>query len=357
MTSAPEARRIDYLDGLRGLAILGVMLWHYTDEVYAALLPYGAAYASIPIIDRGWVGVNLFFLISGFVILLSLERYPGYGAFLKRRWLRLFPAMLIASLIVFGASQINADHMPHGRASIQDLMPGLTFISVGFYAEFLPFPVRELDGVYWTLYVEAGFYVVFGALFYALGWQRALTALAGLWVFVLAGADIAAEIGHAGLQTGFRYLQWIGAEYFGWFVSGALFYKARQMTSLLLFLAAIVTGLVSAMTSDLWQPDDLVSQLHLCGCVILFALALKSPQLQTALRIKPMIFMGFISYPLYLLHNEFGIGLISAVGAVLPSNLSWAPAVFVAGVTITLSYIVAKLAEPALRKVLQGRIQ
>lgn len=347
----PEHRdqRIDYLDGLRGLAVIGVLIWHYTDEVYSSLLPYGSEFASIPMIDRGWVGVNLFFLISGFVILLTLERCTRYRDFIKRRWLRLFPAMLIASLIVFTASQFNAAHMPHGQANLIDVLPGLTFISVGFYNELLPIPVSELDGVYWTLYVEAGFYVVYGALFFAMGWRRALAYFTALWIFTLVGSDLAALTDWPIIQKPFLYLQWVGAEYFGWFVSGALFYKANLLDSDRLFALAIAAGIVSALTSGLWQPDDLVSQLYLVGCVGLFAMAQRLNGLQRLLAVKPLLFLGFVSYPLYLLHNEFGIGLISAWGETLGSQVSWTITMLVTGLVILLAYIVTKWIEPEIK--------
>lgn len=352
----PHGRdRIDYLDGLRGVAILSVMLWHYSDEVYASFLPYGTLFAGLPGLDRGWVGVNLFFLLSGFVILLTLERYERYTEFLRRRWLRLFPAMLIASAIVFSASQAIGDYMPHGRADLQDALPGLTFVSVGFYNEFLPFSINELDGVYWTLYVEAGFYVVFGALFYALGWPRALVAFASLWILVLVGSEFIASADRSWAAKGVQYLQWIGATYFGWFVSGALFYKANRTGSNALFAAAVVAGVVSAFTSGLWQPADGVSKAYLCACVGLFALAQKSSPVRRLLSARPLLFLGFVSYPLYLLHNELGVGVISAIGTLTPPQAYWALPFVVGAFVVALSYVVARRLEPALRRMLNGR--
>src|ERR1044072_2198384 len=78
-------------------ALLWVMPWHYAAPVYAASFPYGAAYAWIPVLDHGWAGVNLFFLISGYVILLTLERCSGFAGVMARRWLRLVPALLIGA--------------------------------------------------------------------------------------------------------------------------------------------------------------------------------------------------------------------------------------------------------------------
>lgn len=90
--------RIGYLDGLCGAAILFVLLYQYTNCDYVRFFPNGAMLAALPVLDHGWVGVNILFLISGCVFILTLERCSTFGPFLARRWLRLFPVMLITSM-------------------------------------------------------------------------------------------------------------------------------------------------------------------------------------------------------------------------------------------------------------------
>jgi peptidoglycan/LPS O-acetylase OafA/YrhL len=103
---AGQQSRIRFLDGLRGLAIFLVLGFHYTGPTYAAKLPYGNSLAWIPVLDHGWIGVYLFFLISGYVIFMTLEKCATAGDFFQRRWLRLFPAMLFASIVIFAFSQL-----------------------------------------------------------------------------------------------------------------------------------------------------------------------------------------------------------------------------------------------------------
>ena len=74
--SVREARRLHSLDALRGLAALGVVAYHYLDQ---------PAY-------YGLLGVELFFIISGFVILMTLERVPSLLQFAIGRAARLYPA-------------------------------------------------------------------------------------------------------------------------------------------------------------------------------------------------------------------------------------------------------------------------
>lgn len=313
--------RLAYLDGLRGVAVLAVMAWHYTNWGYEKLLPYGTVYAAIPVLDHGWIGVNIFFLISGFVILMTLERCQGFGEFMARRWSRLFPAMLFASLVVFGASQLIGEHMPHGRAEPVNLLPGLTFIIPTFWQTLLGRPVDELDGVYWTLYVEMGFYVVFGLLYVRLGWRRGLAGLATVWLATVSASRVAEAADLSWLATAVTPLQWIGAEYYGWFVAGALFHKAAQNRAGGLFVGALIAGVISALTSDLWQPGDALSRAYLVGGVFFFALVQRSSMIQQWLATRWLLFAGALSYPLYLLHNELGIGLIGKAGKLLPPQL------------------------------------
>lgn len=345
--------RVAFLDGLRGVAILWVATWHYTNSLYADYFPYGDLYASIPVLAHGWVGVNLFFLISGFVILMTLERCDGFGEFLARRWSRLFPAMLLASIAILALSQLLGDKMPRGRADLIDLLPGLTFSIPTFWTWLLGRPVDELDGVFWTLYVEMGFYLLYGLLFFRLGWRRGLMAFALVWIATIVSSRLAKAAGLAWLAQAVTPLQWIGAEYHGWFVAGALFFKAAESGSSRLFGAAALLGIASALTSDLWQPGDAVSKAWLVACVILFAAAMRSRQLQVLLEDRRLMFAGAVSYPLYLLHNEIGVGLINTARIWMPAPLWPLLPVLMLAMMLLAAWLIARFVEPPLTRKLR----
>src|ERR1700733_14451625 len=114
--------RIRYLDGSRGVAILAVIIFH-AYVAYPDKLPFGGRFGVLPF-RLGWQGVELFFLISGFVILMTLERCNSFSEFILRRWLRLFPAMLIISIGAFVWLRASGVERP-----LIDLIPGLTFVS------------------------------------------------------------------------------------------------------------------------------------------------------------------------------------------------------------------------------------
>src|SRR5579864_8086350 len=96
-----DEQRIESLDSLRGLAVLMVLFFHYTCRFQPAY--YG--YPSRPAIALpfGNLGVQLFFVISGFVITMTLVRCESQFEFLWKRFARLYPAYWFAVTLTFSA--------------------------------------------------------------------------------------------------------------------------------------------------------------------------------------------------------------------------------------------------------------
>ena len=93
-TSINLEKRIKHIDGLRGVAIIAVFGYHiFVINPKNIFLEF--------FFFHGDLGVNLFFLISGFVIFNSLNRSLNFLIFIKKRYFRLFPSMLFASLFFF----------------------------------------------------------------------------------------------------------------------------------------------------------------------------------------------------------------------------------------------------------------
>jgi len=164
--------RIAILDGFRALAILSVVLFHlFTRWTLPAnsisLYPYNDKY---DFFEYGQYGVQFFFIISGFVIFFTLENTTSFSAFWKRRFIRLFPSMLFASLITFIVVRLldETDVFPLSH-SVYNLIPGITFISPEVLNNiFHRFGVHlnYMDGSYWSLWPEIQFYLFSSTLYF-----------------------------------------------------------------------------------------------------------------------------------------------------------------------------------------------
>ena len=349
-----EQSRIRFLDGLRGFAILLVIGFHYVGQTYAAKLPYGKDLSWIPVLNHGWVGVYLFFLISGYVIFMTLENSATAAEFFRRRWLRLFPAMLIASIVIFIASRYMGDNMPSGRAAPIDLLPGLTFIGDSFWHAGLHRNVHSLDGVFWTLYVEVGFYLVIGSLYFLVGSKRALMLLVTLWILVLLAPLVIGHLPKTPLSRLIEPFQWLGMMDYGWFAAGALFYKAKEIKSNRLFLIAIALAIASSLTYTNTLAPSILDRFYLISCAVIFSAAQRWHILQAAFESRIALLLGFVSYPLYLLHNDIGVGLISSTGHYISHQALPIIPLVVAMVMILFAWIVTKYLEPNFRVVLKS---
>ena len=338
--------RIEYLDGQRGMAILMVLLFHSYVR-WPAIVPYGDRYADLTITKYGWLGVELFFMISGFVILMTLEKCSGVKDFLYRRWLRLFPGMLLCSLLIFATAGFFPER-PAGAPSLLSLLPGLTFIEPAWWSRLTGHPIDSLDGAFWSLYVEFKFYCFAAIVYYWKGRNALIGAL--LAVFALASL-----VGTAGQHTGAgpilllgRTLAHLSFEYFGWFAAGAAFYVYAKSRLIGWFAAAAAMALLSAAaTGGLQWQNTLAAVL----VALYFAASIVVAPIQALLTWRPLQFFGLISYPLYLLHQNIIVASVVKIGDVVGNSL---PAVLfpllpVAALSAT-AYVLVKYGEPYVKQ-------
>ena len=150
------------LTGLRGIAALFVFIFHYSYFNPGIRLDL-----SIPVIGKalqfplvfGFAGVDLFFVLSGFLLALPFARatlsrsaHPPLTQYYKRRLLRVFPAYYaqLAIILIVGAWFITWKPL-NGISLLAHL---LMFFNMGWD------PVRPMVGIWWTLPVELSFYLV-----------------------------------------------------------------------------------------------------------------------------------------------------------------------------------------------------
>lgn len=273
---------IPSLDGLRGLAIALVLLHHCQPRLGPLGLGAVAAW--------GWVGVNLFFVLSGFLItgiLLDERQQPRlFRNFYARRGLRIWPLYFVVVPLVYFTFG------PH--ASWQGSQPGWLYLF--FYVQNL-FP--GLNGALyptWSLAIEEQFYLVWAPLVRFLPkWL-----LAALLLVVLASGT--AVRGHlAGALPPIHTLYHLDGLAAGCLVALAVrrwHASARGWRAAGWFAAG--AGLGGAVYAGIEQPSLLNTSLAM-GFAGVLLLAATAPAV-AGLTWRPLRFLGKISYGVYLIH-------------------------------------------------------
>lgn len=304
---------IPALDGLRGVAVIGVLLFH--DER----------------LTGGFLGVDLFFALSGMLITgLLIEEWSQRSRidlrrFWSRRFRRLLPALVLMLLAIVPLMRLWGS--PTQLQSAKDgVLPGLFYLSnwqqiahsSDYWALFSdPSPLTHL----WSLAVEAQFYVAWPLLFVVVArlarparWRTALTLLTTALI-ALSGALMWVQF-----DPRFPTRSYVGTDTrAASLLAGALValvglpgliqrFAERRRWLVQVGQVALVAGLVAAWctvdgaTSTLLPKGGLV--LHsLAGAVLAASLGLSRPtMLQRALAIRPLRAAGLVSYGWYLWH-------------------------------------------------------
>ncbi|MDQ1160413.1 peptidoglycan/LPS O-acetylase OafA/YrhL [Chryseobacterium sp. SORGH_AS 447] len=342
--SVPKKERILVLDGLRGLAILLVLLFHGY-YIWFDYYPYKKLYGENILFKYGSLGVQLFFLISGFVILMSVERTDRFWKFLKNRWIRLFPSMLICSLIIYATAHFFHER-PFGIPPLKSILPGITFINNSILEKVFQtdFPVLELS--FWSLFVEVKFYIIFGALYFSFNRN---VALGGIFLIYLSALGLQLLcLGNVLHETSWMKIYIGSFIHFGWFAAGALAYIYFYNREKKYLWMIVVTMACSLLYVIKFQDPIMLVYLVVLSLIFYFALFHKS--FGAIFSTRFFKFVGFISYPLYLLHENMLVALIIK----LNHHFSQIPyfllpvisCIFIGG----LASIVAYILEPAFQK-------
>lgn len=341
--------RITHLDGLRGIAILLVIMFHaYTR--WSDMVPYGDSYSEWPIFYYGYLGVQLFFLISGFVILMTLEKCENINNFIYRRWLRLFPAMLICSLLVFMTAGFFS-HRPLGQPSTADLIPGLTFIEPYIWLKLTGIELNSLEGSFWSLYVEFKFYIIAAILYFLMGSKKLVYALFLCFITWFIASQASAVSSSIVISTLHSVTDLLSFEYFGWFAAGAAYYLYTKNNETFWLTTGVVFSLVSSCIESDFELGAWLAALLIS---LIFYLSITNVTAQAIMSNKVLLFFGFVSYPLYLLHENMMISItimLESYLSVIPSFIYPLIAIaFVCGI----SYLIANKLEYMVKKAIRN---
>ena len=325
-------KRIEFLDGLRGVAIIMVILFHaYTR--WPKIVPYGNSYSNIYFFKYGYLGVQLFFLISGFVILMSLEKSRKFSTFIYKRWLRLFPAMLIATILVYLTSSFFHER-PGGIPSIKSIIPGLFFIEPDWIKIITGIKIKPLEGAFWSLFVEFKFYVVFGILYFLFGKIKAIIAITSMYILSFLGTIF--HFHHINILSEF-----FSFTYFGWFASGSLAYIYFTDKQIKYLYFSIIASLLEIC--QYYHDSKLL--LFSIFILLLFFVPIYFEKTRFILQNPMILFFGFISYPFYLIHENAMISLICKVSKIFEIPDILLPLLPII-LLLFISYLIIKTIEP-----------
>jgi peptidoglycan/LPS O-acetylase OafA/YrhL len=322
-----NSRRFAELDALRGVAALWVVLYHYTSGVAVWLpqQPQLAAEVTVwPGNLQGWYAVHLFFMISGFVIMMTLERSRHLRDFAISRFARLYPAYWCALAISGAISLVWPLAQEH--VTLSQILVNTTMLNL-----FLG--IRSVDEVYWSLAFEVGFYALAGLTLAANATRRA-ERLGAYWV--LAAFVLLKLLPQVGAEIPWRIQAATALPYAGLFVAGLTFYRIRTdginlwRVSLLALCYVQRVAFTEEMTTIMTTAFFVIFILCVSGRA-------------TFLQNRLLLWLGAISYPLYLVHAVTGIRLQLALHALgLPA---WPNLVATTGASLMLAWAISVLVE------------
>ncbi|MBO9555395.1 acyltransferase [Cellulomonas sp.] len=333
MTTPPA--RLAALDGLRFAAAAAVVLYHLTARTSSAWGP-GQADAlggAGRWTSYGSLGPELFFVVSGFVVLMSAWGRPTVHV-VASRVARLYPAYWVAVLMTGGLLLVL---WPEGKqVSAHQVLVNLTMVqsSLG---------VDHVDGVYWTLWTELRFYLLIG-LFSLVGvTRRRVLAVVVLWPVA---ALVVERAGWDALATA------LVSDYASLFAAGMALYLAFRpaddgprlgvatwcavVGNTLLAVWRVVPSRseVLARTTG-YEPSVLLLGVGVVVCVAAVAVVTLTPLARVDSR--RLTAAGALTYPLYLVHEYWGLYVVRLTSSWAPAAVSVAAA---AAVALALAWLV-----------------
>lgn len=344
--------RIAHLDGLRGIAIIWVMLFHSYSR-WPEYLDFVSTTQEIAILKYGYLGVQLFFMISGFVIFMTLDKSENYTNFIKKRWLRLFPAMLIATILIYSTASFFSER-PGGIPSLINTVPGLTFISPELIRFFSGNYIGGLEGAFWSLYVEVIFYILIGLVYFFIGRKYCIPALfISFLMFYLSFA-----LNKFGFSWPYDLIGALGFAHYPWFIVGCVIYELlNKRGNILINSIAIISVLLALARVVFTNGADITLILFYSGVLIVFVYSFYSQKIQKILSNKILLTIGFVSYPLYLIHENMLVAtLVKLEKFSIPTSLMLFMPIVISVFLIAITYAIAKYLEPKLRKSIERLI-
>ncbi|GAA3402952.1 acyltransferase family protein [Paenibacillus hodogayensis] len=285
-----QKERLEFLDMLRGIAALAVMIEHMGERLFPGFVYFISTY-----FQMGQFGVVLFFLSSGFIIPDSLERSKRLKFFWVKRFFRLYPLYWfnLGVAVMLYYFYIHPADMP----SISTILANVTMVQ-----KFLGKP--DIIGLYWTLSTEMLFYLICSILFFIGMFRRTVTIVFVFYILALvASASPIVGIRIPGWGMFFNlFTMFIGTIMYRYYqkkISGKVFFVVFGFSFLLI---------LAVCYNVFWEDNDpkylgthsflpMLSAWTIAYVLFFLNLSIKSIKSP-----KILLFLGMISYSIYLMH-------------------------------------------------------
>ncbi len=319
------------IDGLRGVAAVIVMLHHY---LYRFHDQFG--YNTDPIIQfrYGFYGVQLFFIISGFVIYFSIINSRSISDFILKRLIRLFPTYWLCLVITFifvSVYHLSAESSPSLKEAI---------INLGMLQGI--FNINHIDPSYWSLQIELFFYI-FIVLIFVFKLHDYMEFVLVTWLMLIFFYNFLFKIPGLGLLLNLKYGMY--------FIAGIGFYNiARKNGNIILnysiILGSLILGLAVQSSSDgFWW----------CIPAVYFAFFLFINNGLNFLNNSVVLFLGKISYSLYLIHQSIGVVILQNLKKLGYSHPNFVLLPII--ISVTLAWLITKYYETVINTWLLSKLR
>lgn len=350
VVSNSTSKRIYQIDLFRFIAAMSVVLYHYLYRGYAAddfsLLDFSEIGEYF---KYGYLGVDLFFIISGFVIALSIK-HNSLVKFVISRFTRLYPAYWLSLTLTFLVIVFFGS--PRFSATINQFLSNLTM-----FQNYLR--IESIEGVYWSLFIELKFYMIM-ALFLFIRRFRNINFdyLVIVWLSLTVLNLFIVE------SPVFKVLNYLMM--FNWssyFIGGILFFQIyKNGNSLNRAILLLISFVVSIYIANL-RLEGLETRFNsefssiIVSVVIgvFYALMyLVSTDKLKAINSPNLVKIGMLTYPLYLIHQFVGYIIFNNLSpyfnkyVILVSTLSF---------MILIAYLISIKIEPMFHKALKTKLE
>ena len=304
--SVIKIREFPEIDFLRFIACLSVVIYHFTAR-WSGILPYGPLVKGAPW-NLGWVGVNLFFIISGYVVSHTLLKSSNAKEFILKRITRIYPALWLILPIVFLGQYFIPYSIFKDLSTLANLLGSMTLVPPSVLN--LPNIVNFdwLTGVLWTLKVEMVFYLLCYVLFSFFSYKKILFYSVLICTLTTILLIIVLNYNLVYVNPIEVVLKGLGFDYLPWFVLGMLFYEQKVLRKNRCFLIFLFSAFALAISVS--KNNFSLDQIAEFAVLVLFVFVVFRKENSKLIKVKIFQVLGFSSYEMYLIHQGLGIPIL-----------------------------------------------